>query len=273
MFFVYSTNVYSNESIYFISNVNIVENKFSDDIQYRMNSPYFYESNKENISLGWGRWLSIAGADIIGAGTGVWAVKEIGLAAGTFTGGTGTAIVYTVAGVVCGAGASYATSQNVRRTTIPNFDSKIIGSPEKNIGQLHNLMLENCFFGNVSKSDFLNSYFDKRAVDYVLNDKSNVTIINNINRLSSNYAKDFDVDKLLLNYFNLRYMSSEMKEFFTSLFNELKITEDFNESLKIIKNYKNTLNNSKYDDFTRLCLESSLDVATSSITYWYEVLN
>ncbi|MFN4050403.1 MAG: hypothetical protein ACK4J3_19265, partial [Acinetobacter pittii] len=103
LLFICSSNIYSNESIYFNSNIDIVENIFSDDIRYSMNSPFLYECNVENVSLGWGRWLSIAGADIIGAGTGVWAVKEIGLAAGTFTGGTGTAIVYTVAGVVCGA--------------------------------------------------------------------------------------------------------------------------------------------------------------------------
>ena len=54
------------------------------------------------------RFFIVAGADIVGAGTGIWASKEIIAMTGASTGGTGAIVAGAVCGVIAGAGASCA---------------------------------------------------------------------------------------------------------------------------------------------------------------------
>lgn len=250
---------------------NSIENLYaSNEI-----STSFSESNSNLVpnKVAWPRWrwLTIAGADIIGAGTGVWAVKEIGAAFGTFTGGVGTTIVYAGAAIICGAGASHAASKGVPKKNSYKTDAEIKGAPIDNIGQLHNLMLENCYFGETDKIEFLKKYFDSCSIELLLSNKDFNKINENILELSNQYSSsDYNINEYIDGLYNVKYMSSEMKTFYVELFKALDSAENYDEAQNVILKFEENLNNSKYDDFTKLCLSSSLNTAKNSFPYWYE---
>lgn len=104
----------------------------------------------------WGNMTAIASADILGAAGGVVVVAEAEAYLNIATGGTAGTIVLVGAGVICGAGASYAAA-NCSLVAWP-FDPTIIGMGDitvelseeyksfSTVGIQHNEMIHNYFF-------------------------------------------------------------------------------------------------------------------------------
>lgn len=69
--------------------------------------------------------LVVSGADLIGAAAGAVAVKELAVAAGVATGGTGAAVVMGTGAVIAGGGASVAAYRELKSANMSNSISEV----------------------------------------------------------------------------------------------------------------------------------------------------
>jgi hypothetical protein len=236
------------------------------------------KNDNNQYRWGWGRILAVAGADLIGAGTGVWAVKEIGAAAGTFTGGTGTAIVYAGAGIICGGGASYTASQNVHRmgtfskTTNDEFNIDI-RFPENysfyDIGNKHNESLNLCFFGTTSTKDYLSQNYTPEVINYMYNQPSWNTINEYVLNSANSYNQDFDYNKHLNKIYSDKYISENMYLTYQKFMDAYTKAQTEEEIENIINFYSESIANSKISEIEKIALLSSMSVSAKSTNYWY----
>ena len=223
-----------------------------------------------------GKWLAVAGADLVGAGAGVMAVKEIGLAFGTFTGGTGTAIVYAGAGIICGAGASYQAHDAMTpktNSTTKSTSSVVFTLPsqfsEYNIGARHNEVLDNCYFVNASPQAYLYKYYDRTAIDFLYNHSAWPSISNSINAMAQSYETHLDFARLLSEHRAKNYITGGMSTFLSNFYGALSTAKTLDEALTIVNTHTGRIAGSGYSDHEKSALYASMSVAASSLKYWY----
>jgi len=217
----------------------------------------------------------VAGADIVGAGSGMSAGAEIAAGVGLATGGTGAAVVVVSSGVIAGAGASFAAANALQdKSAVPTYDVKftpVSGYEDYNLGMPHNDALEQIFYGNTSEKDFLYGLFPtkKSLIDDILSfnefDEKNSEIEN----LSQEYVnRDNDIVWLLSESNNKGYITDDMEEVYTLFFEALtyaRTSEDFED---IISFYTGEIVSSNLSDLEKNSLYASMSVAAYSLTYW-----
>lgn len=234
-------------------------------------------SSKKKCSGFWdclGYVSQVAGADIIGAGTGVVVVKEAAAAFGAVSGGTGAVVVMAGAGVVCGAGASYAAARtadpNYIKTNIEfgNLNLKIPTeySGFQNIGIKHNNVIHNNFYYGEPIENFYSNY----NVDENKILKSSIVLnANQILKLeSTNYVNNnFDYKIFTQKMVDKNYYTINMKRV-TDLFLEkyFSCTENI-EIENTINFYINEVSNSNLLENEKQALIASFIVASQSPFY------
>ena len=220
------------------------------------------------LSDWWEEIASIAGSDIVGAGTAIWASKEIIAYAGASTGGTGAIIGTGVAGVIGGAGASYAASQQFKSNTQAlNLYYNIPSNYEElDIGNYHNRALEEVYFGEKSKINFLNNIYDPEVVNIIMNDDNfSVNYNKVVNIIQNNHN---NINKIINNYYNDNMISDDMNDFYDLFFEAVKNSKSQDDLQQVINFYSEHILNQPYSEIEKRALFSSLSVAASSFNYW-----
>lgn len=229
--------------------------------------------NQENYSKGdfWdtvGEISSIAGADIIGAGTAIWAAKEIIAYAGASTGGTGAMVGAGLAGVVGGAGASYSASQQFKSNSSGlNLNYNIpVNYEELDIGHYHNRALEEVYYGNKSKVDFLNNIYEPEIVNIIMSDNDFINNYNEIINITANNHRN--ISNIINKYHNDNMISVDMKVFYNLFFEAVSNTNNQEDLQDVINVYSSHISNQPYTEIEKRALFASLSVAASSFNYW-----
>ena len=229
-----------------------------------------------SFAQGIGHWLSVAGADIVGAGAGVLAVKEIAAAAGVATGGTGAAVVFAGAGLLAGGGASYQAHDMLKpktNSTTKSTSSVVFTLPSQysqyNIGPLHNELLDNCYFRGVNPQPYLYNHYDKVALDFLYNNGAWPAIYNNINAMAQSYETHKDFARLLSEHRSKNYISGNMSTFLTTFYGALSAATNLDQALTIVNTHTARIAGSGYSDDEKKALYASMSVAASSLKYWY----
>ncbi|WP_395043554.1 hypothetical protein [Flavobacterium sp.] len=160
----------------------------------------------------------VAGADIIGAGTGVVVVKEAAAALGAVSGGTGAVVLMVGSGVICGAGASYAAARTADTDyTKPNVEYGNLQieipaefSSFENIGIRHNNVIHNNFFNGESIENFYNTFTNEER--HILKSELVINANEKLKLASANYvSSNFDYKTLTQKMVNEGYYTINMK--------------------------------------------------------------
>lgn len=215
-----------------------------------------------------GQIAAVAGADILGAAGGVIAVSEVATILNVATGGT---VLLVGAGVVCGAGASYATGNALKSISEPInlFFTPPTGYETFDIGYIHNRALDDVYFGNISKIDFLYSNIKNReAVDFMLENSDYIYGYDSIVSKSTSFNRHGDIDVLIEDLFNDNLLSLNMKIFFNHFFNALSRSSDEDNLNSIIDFYTNHIIEEPYSELEKQALISSMSVTVNSFNYW-----
>lgn len=184
---------------------------FNHDYHSKLGTHTTNEKSMRKCSECWGGFtdfLIVAGADIVGAGAGAVAVKEIAAGVGIATGGSGAAVVVGAAAVVSGAGASIAANSqlNDKNYSKPEMYTKNLNIeyPDEleylaNIGSLHNVQVfntlsgkNNYLFGSKTGNDFTTISKTPEwqgVMSEIENSINEYSIHNDINLLTSSIAK------------------------------------------------------------------------------------
>ncbi len=229
-----------------------------------------------------GTVLTVAGADIVGAGMGVWASKEIAGTVGLATGGAGGAAVCIAGGVIAGAGASVETvrhlsSENIdgfisqgisHRTTIAQLD---IEYPKeynylKNVGKEHNVMVINLMEGK-RDSEYK---FKNPTVESVLNSKwmkdMNIEIKSEVAKYVNN---GLNIDQLTESVCEKGYITKNMALVYNLFFNIYNRSRNKKNIENIINYYMKMVTKTKIlTPKEKEALIASLSVASESPFYW-----
>lgn len=193
------------------SNADLLE-KLHEYNQYDLSNLNY----REGCSGFWdclGHVTAVAGADIVGAATGVVAVKEAALVLGATTGGTGGAILVAGAGVVAGAGASYVAHKELKsiQSTPPTTPQARYGNLSirvpvefeylSNVGIEHNTVIHNSFFNN----EPLDNYY--RSINLTENQKD---VLNSEKMLEAIAIIDEGSAEYVINNFDYRNYTQKM---------------------------------------------------------------
>ncbi len=221
---------------------------------------------------------SVAGADILGAATGVVAVKEAGVALNVATGGTAGTAVMVGAGVIVGAGASYTAARtydssyvkdSVRygklRITLP---TNFIGFA--NNGIEHNNVIHNYFYSGVP----LTGYYSQFSSDHqkLLTSTIVANAQNFVNQQSATYATNgFNYRTFSQSLVQNKNISANVKLIF-DLFMDKYVTCQTNQEIEDTVNYYiNQVNASVSLTATdKQALISGLMVASESPYYFLD---
>lgn len=220
----------------------------------------------------------VAGADIIGAATGVVGVSQSAAALGVATGGTGAVVVMAGAGVVCGGGASYAAARTYDPHYVKDnleYGTQAIEVPEEfqglsNVGINHNTVLHNNFFNGESLDSYYNANFDIKQIELLKSDYMK-EVNKEVTAASVDYAKNnFDYKGFTQRMVDQKYFTEDMKSVM-GLFLEKYVTckEDL-ELEETINYYIQAVSKSGLTTVEKQALIASFMVASESPFYFYK---
>lgn len=235
-------------------------------------------SGKVACSDCWGGFLdflTVAGADIVGAGAGAVAVKEIAAGVGIATGGTGAAVVVGGAAVIAGAGASVAASNELTKkqtglkiSSKPFIKSLNINYPIEfmhlaECGKEHNIRVHNLKLNKITQSKTFSEN------DEIFNSKEWKEVMDKIEREVQFYKDKSQINQLLSSFENESLITENMSVVL-GLFFDIYNKSENNHNIEDITNFyihsiadEETLSYQEKE-----ALISSFSVATESPYYW-----
>ena len=178
-----------------------------------------------NHTYGWYKDLCyavyIAAADLIGAGGGIAAAKELIAAAGIATGGTGAAVLTLVCATVGGALASaqahdylYGINSMQVQDDSPIWINQIINDfPDtllQKVGIYHNDYLKKVIYGNVSQSNWLNNIPNNNYIN-IEQSQQFINYLNTSKSIMSNYVDTQSSKNVIQQFYNQGYFSQNVK--------------------------------------------------------------
>lgn len=225
--------------------------------------------------------VAVAGADVIGAGAGIYAGKEIAALAGAATGGTGAAVVAGVCGVLGAAGTSiaagnqvfgliYNPNSNNSFNPVEYYENLAIQYPVEfsefnNIGHNHNKKL---FL--YSTTGLL--YNNNNEIEQYLNSNSEwIEVTNKLEESILKYESQYenDIYKLIDDLYNDSLISFKMKEVYYLFFNAYQVDLQENDLINLINYYITSISSSNELSITeKRALISSFSVASESPFWW-----
>ncbi|HOF16433.1 MAG TPA: hypothetical protein PLF32_05825 [Bacteroidales bacterium] len=238
-----------------------------------------WESIKNKISNAAnqiGKACAVAGADLVSAGAGAMAVKEIAIAAGVATGGSGAAVVVSVGAAIAGVGGSYATGKEVYKSTPPSSGNSSISGAfvYDESGPIHNELLFEKY--NDENIDMVQWYYNRRSIPTTIDTVFYLSEWNQFTNFVTNSAliyatSECDIDALIISYQNSGYITNNMVDVYNSFF-EIFITIDDFTSLNILVNdYVNYVQNSTFlNEDEKNALLISFSVAEYSPYFWMQ---
>jgi len=225
-----------------------------------------------------GEVCKVAGADIIGAGTCVWATKELAAAAGCCTGGTGAAVVAGASAVIGGAGASYAASGIKLKGSNPVGGLSNINLPVEyyylsNVGVFHNSFINDVYYGNILETNWIRENYTSDST-CVLGFVQNTQWIEIKSLIYSSFV-DYSANNYnylqILNYFkDINYINSNIKNVLES-YMEVYLTATSFEDIDNISNfYISEVSNSSLTEIEKEALLCSFLVGANSPHFWLQ---
>jgi len=226
-----------------------------------------------------GNICMIAGADIIGAGTGIWACKEILAYYSVATGGAGGLIAGAAVGLVCGAGASYAVTRNV--IDMPNLNEvdwrEIPFFLDKRydvfnqIGYGHNTYLKQVKYGRITEVDWIKENYREYSDDLIMLFSTNeiVNLRSTIISLSNKYKEDnYDYSLFLQSLHDERLLSTNIHKTLALFMEGYVMSESYDDIANICDFYTKQILDSNFSELEKQALVTSFSVATKSPLFW-----
>ena len=226
-----------------------------------------------------GYFAQVASADLIGAGTTIWATSEIIAATGITTGPIGAGIATGVAGVIGAGGASYAASGNPPSDNGGNYNENqglhlqlpISFSIENDMGGIHNSYLKSVIYGNTSQNDWISTNFptERSNIQNILSNSEVSTIITTIENKSLDYKNNgYDYETLISDYETLNYLSSNVAQVLQSFMSVYSQSENFDDIKNTVDFYTLEILNSSLTTLEKKSLFGSFSVALKSPMFW-----
>jgi hypothetical protein len=253
-------------------------NKFNDNFQ---------SSDKTPKALGfWSSFshaLFVGAADVVGAGGGIAAGKEIIGAVGLATGGSGAAVVTVICAASGAAVASISANDMVKKSSastnkwnnnpLPSFPDQFVTM--YNIGVIHNDYISKVSYGGISQNDWISLQYssadDRKMATTALNHTIFNSLIKNQYQPIVNYSGSLDYLSLTKSYKDLRYISPNV-EVVLNEFLEVYLRINNEQDLTAIENFyisKVTDKSNGLSDDERMSLLASISVGHHSLEYWY----
>ena len=220
---------------------------------------------------------SVAGADIIGAGTGIITVKEAAAAIGVATGGTGAVATMVGAGVITGAGASYAAARTASSTYTPDplkYGNLEILLPEEfsylsTVGVEHNDVIHNNFY----HEEPIATYYEQKGLNEEQVSVLESDIMKNaqaqLQEASKEYtASNFDFKTLSQRLLDQKLVSTSVKDVLDLFMERYTICETKDEMQEVINYYIATVRDSELGTDDKEALMASFMVASQSPFYF-----
>lgn len=254
-----------------LSNLNRFNNSFvPNQINQSTNSKGFWSSV--------GEVCKVAGADVIGAGTCVWATKELAAAAGCCTGGTGAAVVAGVSAVVGGAGASYAAAGIKVKGDHPVGGSSSIVLPPyynylNNVGFLHNSFLNDVYFDNKPQNQWLieNYNSDSSCVLGIVENTEWIAIKSYIYSSFEDYSiSNYNYLAVLQDFENKDFINANIKNVLVSYMEVYLLASSFEDIDNISAFYISEVLNSNLSEIEKASLFCSFLVGANSPHFWLQ---
>lgn len=223
-----------------------------------------------------GSVVVVAGADILGAATGVVAVKEAALILGATTGGTGGVALVVGAGVVVGAGASVAAAQTIKSSKDLGGDIRFgnltINLPNEfqylsEVGIEHNMVINDIFNNRPINVYYDYKKFSEQQMD-VLDSEILAESIAKINTISTNYGvNEFNYLKLNDDMFEAGFLTKNMKDVLDLFMKEYTSILDDDDIENVVNFYINEVAKSNLNETEKQGLIAAFMVASQSPYY------
>lgn len=283
------TNCEKNDSTL---DINKIDNEFintleSFNINYQekgigQHTTTLYENKdihgKVACSRCWGGFLdflTVAGADIVGAGAGAFAVKEVAAGVGIATGGVGGAVVIAGGAAIAGAGASVAANRELNKpANKSNSDYKLhienlnIVYPEdfnylSNCGKEHNIRV---YAIKNNKNVKSKTYSEN---DEIYNSKEWQELMTKIEEKSRIYRESGDINELLSLLKEDSLISDNSSVIFELFFNIYNKSEN-SHNIEDITNFyiESVANEPSLSLKDKEALIAAFSVASESPYYW-----
>lgn len=236
---------------------------------------------------------AVAGADAIGAATGVKAVAPVAAAVGAATGGTGGAIITGTAAVVCGVGASYEVGKVVYSKNLPpqnplnierDWDYMRVGEwhnlalqqySELESGTISALVLQNIDNGIFEiEQDFLYSSDWDYIKSMLFNAEEWKMIEHDIQYDIQDFIEqELEIEQLLDKYSERGYLTPQMHEILISFFEIYLNIEELGDIKYVVQMYENFVNEVDFlSGEEKDALYVAFAVANHSPFYWIEFM-
>ena len=221
----------------------------------------------------------VSGADLIGAAGGALAVKELAVAAGLATGGTGAAVVMGAGAVIAGGGASVTAYRGLKSANMSNSISEVYSEnlniiyPAKykdlaHCGYNHNKEVFSVLHGDSSysylKSGTLNN--DDQTIFECSEWKS---IVEEINSSVNQYKLSKNTDELIESIESKSLITNETSlvlKIFFDIYNQIEQSEHVED---IINFYIESISTTQcLTEEEKISLVCSFSVASESIFLW-----
>lgn len=250
------------------------------------NKNYLIETNEigsNNSNKGFwasvGKALTVAGADVVSAGAGIYAGKEIIAVTGMATGGTGAAAVAIGCGVVAGAGGSVAAYNSTKEAQIMNqlfLSSYDITYPINfkylsNFGENHNKELF-AILNNYDSLCYIYSLPENEVEVFKTVEWNDFTL--QLNNSIIIYTNTSDINSLINSSYSSGIITSNMKDIYM-LFFEVFNTIECDENVEDIVNFyiQEISNDPSLTLVEKESLIASFSVASESIYLWLNQLS
>ena len=126
--------------------------------------------------------------------------------------------------------------------------------------------MEEVYFGEKSKINFLNNIYDPEVVNIIMNDDNfSVNYNKVVNIIQNNHN---NINKIINNYYNDNMISDDMNDFYDLFFEAVKNSKSQDDLQQVINFYSEHILNQPYSEIEKRALFSSLSVAASSFNYW-----
>lgn len=270
------------EGVFISNNENLLNNEEIKSKELLLeNLKTFNEAYAEKINQGMysenelrGFWskvadvLVVAGADIVSAGAGAYAVKEIATGVGAATGGTGFAVVTGVAAGIAGAGGSIAAARTLRDGSIvkPYVGKLSIKYPTEyqylaSVGELHNN-----YVASISNGIEMNSSVEKA----LLENEEFKKIRTSINKIvQKNIGRDNNIESAIAELEVEGLINKKISLVYSLFFEVYNKSRNFNNIEDIINYYLEIVSKTDFLNKTeKEALISSFSVASESPCLW-----
>lgn len=240
---------------------------------------------QDNLKSAQGFWstvgdaLVVSGADLIGAAAGAVAVKELAVAAGVATGGTGAAVVMGAGAVIAGGGASVAAYRELKSANMSNIISGVYSGnlnivyPDKykdlaNCGYNHNKEVFSILNGDLSYS-YLKSGTLNNDDQKIFESSEWQSIIEEINSSVNDYKLSKNTDELIESLENKSLITNETSlvlNIFFDIYNQIEQSEHVED---IINFYIESISTAQcLSEDEKISLICSFSVASESLFLW-----